>query len=259
MNRRIDLEERKKIQLGMLQEIHEFCKTHGIRYSLSCGTLIGAIRHKGFIPWDDDVDLMMPLPDMLRLKKELNSNSLKYIDVSVRSDYDMPFPRIAYMPTYMKQGLAVKTYGVNIDIYPITSLPDSKAEQDSFFEKAKALMENRMRYIYWRNTLIKYLPITTIPGFKHAITRYQDYILFNGIEYGSTNYYYVHSGPIQNRQIRTFNKDLFDTIIEVQFEKLYLNSIGCYDYYLTQLYGDYMQLPPENQRHPYHGGEFFWK
>ena len=65
----ITLEERKQIQLRMLIEIDAFCRKHNIRYSLAYGTLIGAIRHKGFIPWDDDVDIMMPLPDMLRFKE----------------------------------------------------------------------------------------------------------------------------------------------------------------------------------------------
>ena len=62
----ISIEERKVVQLEMLKEINSFCKANNIRYSLAFGTLLGAVRHKGFIPWDDDVDIMMPLPDMLR-------------------------------------------------------------------------------------------------------------------------------------------------------------------------------------------------
>lgn len=72
----ITLEERKQIQLRMLIEIDAFCRKHNIRYSLAYGTLIGAIRHKGFIPWDDDVDIMMPLPDMLRFKELFKSETM---------------------------------------------------------------------------------------------------------------------------------------------------------------------------------------
>ena len=66
--KQISLEEKKSIQLEMLKEIDAFCRNNNIKYSLAFGTLIGAVRHKGFIPWDDDVDIMMPLPDMLRFR-----------------------------------------------------------------------------------------------------------------------------------------------------------------------------------------------
>ena len=66
----ITLDERKQIQLEMLIEIDKFCREHNIKYMLAYGTLIGAVRHKGYIPWDDDVDISMPLEDILRFKNE---------------------------------------------------------------------------------------------------------------------------------------------------------------------------------------------
>ena len=67
----LSLEEKRKIQLSMLDEVDAFCRKNSIRYSLACGTLLGAIRHKGFIPWDDDMDIVMPEPDFLRFYEKI--------------------------------------------------------------------------------------------------------------------------------------------------------------------------------------------
>ena len=58
-----DIQELRQIQMGILDEVHRFCEAHGLRYFLSSGTLIGAVRHKGYIPWDDDIDIYMPRED----------------------------------------------------------------------------------------------------------------------------------------------------------------------------------------------------
>ena len=119
----ITLEDRRQIQLEMLDEIDEFCRVHNLRYSLAFGTLLGAIRHKGYIPWDDDVDIIMPLHDMLQFKKEFKSKKLKYCDIDTEPDYEYSFSRICYLPTYSKKGLIVESYGISIDLYPVVGLP----------------------------------------------------------------------------------------------------------------------------------------
>lgn len=90
----IIFEERKQIQLQMLIEVDEFCRKHKIRYSLAYGTLIGAIRHKGFIPWDDDVDIMMPLPDMLKFRDLFKSETMRYCDVDTDPKYQYAFQEL---------------------------------------------------------------------------------------------------------------------------------------------------------------------
>lgn len=259
MKKKITLDERKKIQLEMLAEIHDFCTSHGIRYSLAYGTLIGAIRHKGFIPWDDDVDLMMPLPDMLRFKKEFESDKLKYCDIDTESHFGFDFSRISYQPTYRKVGMINKTYGVNIDLYPIVNLPESVAAQNVFFEKYQKLEDKRHRYIKWRYRFIKLFPINSIWGYDKAIKRVRDFSLFNSLEYGSTSFYYVVSGPISEKGGCIYRYDLFKELVPVKFEGLTLSAVSSYDDFLRHYYGDYMQLPPESERHPYHSDNYFWR
>ena len=73
--KQIFIEEMRKLQISILLYVHDFCKENNIRYSLSGGTLLGAVRHKGYIPWDDDIDIMMPRPDYERFVNEFNVNN----------------------------------------------------------------------------------------------------------------------------------------------------------------------------------------
>lgn len=261
MKNEILLEERRHIQLDMLEELQVFCDRNDIRFSLAYGSLIGAIRHKGFIPWDDDVDIMMPLPDMMRLKQEFASNTIKYCDVDTEKHYDYGFSRLAYRNTYDKIGIASKSYGVNIDVYPVYNVADSIDERDSYFEKGKKLLVRRLSFIKWRRRVIKYLPVSSIPFFDKSIRDYRDYMLYNSEPYGTTSHYFVFSGSLDKRERERciYDFDLFESTIKVDFEGLKLDSIGRYHDFLTFFYGDYMQLPPESERHPYHGGHYFWR
>ena len=257
--KKITLEERRQTQLEMLQEIHDFCLSHDIKYSLAFGTLLGAIRHKGFIPWDDDVDIMMPLPDMLRFKQEFKSEKLKYCDVDTESHYDMSFSRIVNMETYARVGIFNKTYGINIDTYPIVAIPLKFEEQEMFFCEVQKLQAIRNKYRRRKYLVCKYLPFSTVPGFDKVMKEYRDCIVSN-LEYGSTGAYYIVTLPLNQRKRVIYNVDIFSEGIQmVPFEGRNYSVIRMYDMFLKHTYGDYMQLPPEDQRHPYHGGRYYWK
>ena len=259
-SKEINLEERREIQLKMLDELHDFCESHKIRYSLAYGTLIGAIRHKGFIPWDDDVDIIMPIQDMLRLKRELKSETIKYCDVDTEKHYEFPFSRIAFRPTYQKLGRKGKTYGVNIDLYPVISLPKSVKEIEKYFNKAKHLMKIRMFFTRLRNFCSRYLGTESVIGFDWAIRAYRSHIL----RIKSTNYdpkstfFFIVSGPITIPDFLTYKLDLFEETKLAQFEGHKYTITSEYDTFLKIQYGDYMQLPPEEKRHPIHGGHYYW-
>ncbi len=157
--RQITLEERKSVQLEMLKEIDAFCRAKDIKYSLAFGTLLGAIRHKGFIPWDDDVDIMMPLPDMLRFKELFHSDSMKYCDVDTEKHFEYGFSRIANVKTYNKRGLIAKAYGICIDVYPMVSVPLDSEKNELFFKKASELNRRRFFFMKWNSRLIRFMPI----------------------------------------------------------------------------------------------------
>ena len=259
MRKEITLDERRDIQLNMLDELHTFCKKHGLKYSLTWGTLIGAIRHKGFIPWDDDVDIMMPLPDLIKLKEGLTSEMIRYCDVDTEPHYEYGFSRIVHNDTYRLFGMGLKQYGINIDLYPIISVPDNQDDEDVFFNKAIKLFYKRISYLRWCSRIQRLIPISTIPGYDKSIREYRNHVLYCSPKYGTTNKFYIFDGPMNEYKKQIYDFDFFDNLITVKFEDREYFSIAKYDSFLRHFYGNYMELPPEEQRIPYHGGHYYWK
>jgi len=257
MHKELNFEEKKQIQLDMLKEIDAFCKANNIRYSLAFGTLLGAVRHKGFIPWDDDVDIIMPLPDLLRFKELFKSDKLKYCDVDTEKHYGYHFSRIAHKDTYNKVGLFSKSYGICIDLYVLVPVPDTEEERDAFFAEASRLQKKRLFYKKWQRRLNLLLPSIVIPGYDKVMKRFRDFF-FRNTNYHSTHTWYALAGYLPLRNKMTYEMDLFEKMTQLQFEDSYYSAIAEYDYYLKLRYGNYMQLPPEKDRHPYHGGHFYF-
>lgn len=257
MKQEITLEERKKIQLEMLIEIDAFCRSHNIKYMLAFGTLLGAIRHKGYIPWDDDVDISMPYEDMIRFKNEFKSDKLKYCDVDTEKHYAFHFSRISHKQTFAKVGIVGKSYGVCIDLYPTIEVSSSKEDNKAIIDKILPTFNRRMQMIRLQQIIMKILPIRSILGFKSIVRKYRDLTFYLFPQKGG-GFYHCVAGPLKAFDAHTFSFNPFDDMIEVDFEGYKFMAPAKYHEYLTHRYGDYMQLPPEDQRHPYHGGKYYW-
>ncbi len=253
-DKKLSIAESREIQLNMLKEFDSFCRSKGLRYSLAYGTLLGAIRHKGFIPWDDDMDIIMPQPDLEVLKKELKSDTIKYLDIDTYPLYDFSFPRICDPSTYNQIG-RVKSYGLNFDLYPVVGCSNEKDEIEAFLNKGTKKRNRLLQFQRIRNGLSRRFPIKTIPFFGSLVRSVRDYAC--SYPYSYSNVYYHHGGPFKWYEIFFF--DVFDPLIEVEFEGSKFLATGRYDDYLTQIYGDYMTPPPEDKRVFYHGGHYYKK
>lgn len=252
----LTLAEIHKELLEMLSHIDDFCRRNSIRYSLGGGTLLGAIRHKGFIPWDDDVDIMMPRPDydrFLALYNQDNSSPYRCINY-VRND------RIRYAKAWAKvhhtgtkcielKEKADFRYGLNIDVFPIDGLPRDINECRRFLKRCSSIKHRlKMSNIH----LTDYDKEISIP--KFAISKVVPTKIWKKLSdklsrrYSYETSEYAGASTGSYGMLERYKKSLFEEYIELPFEDRRFMSIKGYDAYLSQHYADYMQLPPENER-----------
>ena len=148
------------------------------------------------------------------------------------------------------------TYGICIDLYIVIGLPNDAI---SFFNQLQPLFNRRINAMNWRSRVVRYLPLSNIPFYNKIQLIYRDFLFNNSVEYTKALNYYIIAGPLKLRDKMTYDRDIFKAVTRVKFEDREYMAISEWDYFLSLRYGDYMQLPPVDQRHPYHGGHYFWK
>ena len=252
-------DEIKAIQLEILSAIDAFCRQNVLRYSLAYGTLIGAVRHKGYIPWDDDIDLLMPRPDYDKFLETFHSEQCEVLDLSKSNVCVETFTKVCRKGTVMvDRELGRALWGVNVDIFPIDGAPESGLE-DYFAAMCrkrewisrlcpfyKVVGKNKLRwFVKYCLKRLRYPRLGNCADVKSAINadlrtcRFEESPLA-GAYFGDD-------------EIREFMpREWFETYSELEFEGKIFPVIAHYDDYLKRLYGDYMQLPPEEQRVTHH-------
>ncbi len=249
--RELSNEEVKNMQLKIMDNIHEYCMSNGIHYSLAWGSLLGAIRHKGFIPWDDDIDIMMPRRDY---DKMANGIQNAYPDLWLQSfetdeTYFYGHSKLVKKGTkYTKFG---HTSGVHVDIFILEELPIRKEAFHNYFKKWSKLnsliwkttrfplKQGDSKIMYDLKSLIKRF---IYPSRSTLIKSYNSFC--HQIKTDEVLYYWYDN----SNELMFFSAKDLEDIILLPFEKARYCCISQYDFFLTQSYGDYMQLPPEEKR-----------
>lgn len=246
------------IEMDILSEVDRICKKYDIKYSLAYGTLLGAVRHKGFIPWDDDVDIWMLREDYVRFSKicatEL-SEKFFYQSYDTDPEYYYLYNKIRVNGTVFKESfLANKKihHGIYIDIFPIDYVPES-----SILRKLQYC-----KLLFFRCGLMaKYLNISERKGMKKIAA------MIARVVYAFFSLDYLYKKAVctatqyddkEGRYIYDFcdligvnslcEKEGMEKTVEMSFEKYNFSVRSDYKKVLHTEYGDYMRLPPEDKR-----------
>lgn len=267
-----------EVQLGaleILKKIDSICKEMKLKYCLAYGTLIGAIRHKGFIPWDDDIDIMMPRRDYDILVDYFVKNKTKLAPFEIFNNReDSNYPYMISRISDSRYELDVdneKSYGIGlfVDVYPLDGVGDTVEEYTRLKNKssryASICFLSTREAVKRENTksFIKYL--VKYPAFLVGKVLGKDFFM-KKLEQMAANCDYDNSKYIgcivwaSDDGVRgIFPKEWFKETVEVEFEGHQFLAPKEYDKVLSHGYGNYMELPPEKDRIAHHYYEAYRK
>lgn len=260
----LSLNEMQQVYLELLKEFDTLCREHDLRYDLAGGSLLGAVRHGGFIPWDDDIDVCMPRPDYLRLLELKEKGALKLrLNRDVISHRDQTMAR--HFGRYVRHDVRrVSDMAedndcpyIGMDIFPIDGLP----EGDLAFKWQCFLIRQLRRFLLTsvekKGTSRKgavaakikdlYRPILKKIG-PYRIAGYLERVC-SRVPFEKAKYVGAVAGMYGYRE--RWLKDQMLPQKRIKFEDTEAFVFANYDTYLSNLYGDYMRLPPEEQQIPH--------
>ena len=262
-----DIREIQQMELGIMEYIHELCQKIGVQYFLAYGSLIGAVRHKGFIPWDDDMDICMLREDYEKLQDYMIAHPHERYEVlSYKNNlnYVYPFMKVQDNQTYLlEEDIRIDSnMGIYVDIFPVDGYEDDQI----FKDKMTKIIKKRQLSCY------TFKGITNTKSVLNSLIRYISVIIFY---FTNTNKYIKQIDDLaKSRKVTDFEhvdyliyKDMnkpvwkrkwLEEIIIGKFEDKELTIPKHYNEILTSDYGDYTKLPPIEQRVSHHDFKL-WK
>lgn len=260
-------EEIKTVSLQIMVEVHSFCEKNDIRYTLGYGTLLGAVRHKGFIPWDDDLDILMPRPDYEKFCNTFKSDKDYEVISSYTNNCYLAYARVCDMKATLVEPYAPwcdRITGVWIDVFPIDGAHIDQNKQDNQYIKALNTYDalNSFRVVFKNkfNGLVDYLRyIKRVLMYKN-IKSLSDTLskICKEVHFGETKFIQDFSCPV-TRKKQIYSLSCLNEFILIGFEEYSFYCMSGYHEALECWYGDYMKLPPIEKRiysHSLH--KYYW-
>lgn len=250
----LESEEIKKLQLGILADVAGFCERNNLRYYLTYGTLLGAVRHKGYIPWDDDIDIMMPRPDYMKFMEVYGGKDSRYKGAFMQKTpefwlvygkaYDTATVR--HTPRNFPGG-----WGVCIDIFPIDGIPKHfLSVRLPIIWTLKSVIVKRQWCIVNNKNLFTKILSRVIVNLPFGVIRLAQKIVDRMLRASS----YDKSEKVgilcmlDRSRTDIFDKAMLEGSVPMEFEGHLYSVPKHYDEVLKNYYGDYMTLPPESER-----------
>lgn len=267
----LNSQEKKKYKeklMGCLIAFDELCNKNGLNYFAAYGTAIGAVRHNGFIPWDDDIDLYMPREDYKRLLQLKLYSPYQIYDETIEG-YNQPYIKFVDCSTSLLDVPDRKVVlGVFIDVFPLDFAPNK-------YDECVRLKRDFTKW-YWKSIDVEMKAATWYGLWKSRYRKHYLRIVYNTLL--NKFYYYAHAekvaekydriknliskyttaseyiisycGPYKEREI--YKSEWFSCFDYVAFENTKIRLCSGFDFYLHHLYGEYMQYPPEKDRVEHH-------
>ena len=259
----IDIQSLKRIQIEILKTVVDFCEKHNINYWLDFGTLLGAVRHKGYIPWDDDIDIGMLREDYDKFLRLFNAENERYKCYSYENNKEFLYKfckvldtkTILYEPDKTGSKLCV-----NIDVFPYDNVPNSKLAKKLFKKRDRynvliTLQKHRGKV---KGNFVRRFVVSLIKLFIKIFPQgsFIKKSIRNAKTFSKTEAEFVcdFTGTCDTY---TYDKALFKEFINIEFEGQMYKIPKNYDKILTVKYGDYMILPPVEKRGSHHKFEAY--
>ena len=258
----LTLDELKKVEFDILKMFDSFCRENNIRYYLSHGTLLGAIRYKKFIPWDDDVDLLIPRADydrMIKLFKD--TDRYKLFAFEKDQNYRYPIAKLCDMTTRkVEEGYNNGvTLGVDIDLFPLDAWDDdlkkAKKEVKYIRKNMFCLGLTKLKRPDSINPLKRFIKGCLMIFYKMFGSKYfiKKILKASHKEGQEGNNYLGCKAWCVYGERGIIPASVFAETINIEFEGDYFPAPVDYDTYLTCLYGDYLPEPPKEKQKTHHG------
>lgn len=267
--KKIDGVESREIQMSVLDEISRICKENNLKYSLAYGTMLGAVRHKGYIPWDDDIDIFLLREDydkLISLLKDPNVPKKDWLALmdDTSKDFHCPFTKAYDDRTRVKMERHVGEIGLWVDIFPLDGVPKAKCLERPFvlfmsflrvFSLAMSTDFKSKGYDAWTLFYKRFFyAFACIVGKK----RFCRFVEWAARRYPARDSARVANMFFDSKTDRILDKAKIEEVVSYPFENREYLGVKNYDYYLSEFYRDYMQLPPEEKRYN-HGLDVWWK
>lgn len=260
------LDQLQQVGIYILRDTLSFCESNNIQVYLFAGTLIGAVRHKGFIPWDDDVDLAMSRPEYNKLVKLSNngwiSEKCKIMDPESEPEMKGYIPYVVYNNSVLRSGQFKDKddLKISISIFVFDGAPNPGIERYLYYKRVYMLRAEhalcRADFRHSNTRIARIIGPILSPFYKMSSSyKYKMKVIENSKKYNYEASKYCGCGTDADADKDVLLREMFEHPVELTFEGMKCFTFENYHEWLTGYYGDYMELPPEESRKPKHSAD----